>query len=340
LPDPQAIKTVGFVGLGRMGLPMAARLAEAGYDVRGFDISQAARAALRAKAPAARAAGSLTEAAADADAIVLMLPDSKAIAAVARSQGLLTAMRPGSLLIDMSSAEPAATAELAAEARAKDIWLVGAPVSGGVTGAAGGTLTIMAGGHPAAVARARPLLDELGSRVVHVGSAPGAGHALKALNNLVSAIHMLATSEAMLAGQRFGLDPAVMLDVINTSSGRSGSTQNKWPNYVLPGGYDSGFAMQLQVKDAMIGLAIERDFGPGARLAELAVELWRRAANWLPASADHTEIVRWLEQTREGLADLRSDGHQGAVWKAEVMIPPPSRTPAGAGRIAAQRAGR
>lgn len=304
MSDPQAIKIVGFVGLGQMGLPMAARLAEAGYDVRGFDISQAARDALRAKAPAARAAGSLTEAAEDADAVVLMLPDSKVIATVTRSHGLLAAMRPGTLLIDMSSAEPAATAELAAEARGKDIRLVGAPVSGGVNGAAEGTLTIMVGGQLAAVDRARPLLDKLGSRVVHVGALPGAGHALKALNNLVSAIHMLATSEAMLAGQRFGLDPAVMLDVINTSSGRSGSSQNKWPNYVLPGGYDSGFAMRLQVKDAMIGLAIEREFGTGARLAELAVELWDRAANWLPAGADHTEIVRWLEQTDEGLADF------------------------------------
>jgi 3-hydroxyisobutyrate dehydrogenase len=304
VPDPHAIKIVGFVGLGQMGLPMAARLAEADYDVRGFDISQAARDALRTKAPAVRAAGSLAEAAEDADAVVLMLPDSKVIATVTRSHGLLDAMRQGTLLIDMSSAEPAATAELAAEARGKDIQLVGAPVSGGVSGAAEGTLTIMAGGQLAAVTRARPLLDKLGSRVVHVGTLPGAGHALKALNNLVSAIHMLATSEAMLAGQRFGLDPAVMLDVINTSSGRSGSSQNKWPNYVLPGGYDSGFAMRLQVKDAMTGLAIEREFGTGAQLAELAVELWRRAANWLPASADHTEIVRWLEQTREGLADF------------------------------------
>jgi 3-hydroxyisobutyrate dehydrogenase len=309
MPDPQAIKIVGFVGLGQMGLPMAARLAEAGYDVRGFDISPPARAALRAKAPAARAAGSLAEVAEDADAVVLMLPDSKVIATVTRSHGLLAAMRQGTLLIDMSSAEPAATAELAAEALGKDIRLVGAPVSGGVIGAAGGTLTIMAGGDAAAVTRARPLLENFGSRVVHVGTHPGAGHALKALNNLISAIHMLATSEAMLAGQRFGLDPAVMLDVINTSSGRSGSSQNKWPNYVLPGGYDSGFAMRLQVKDAMIGLGITREFGTGARLAELAVELWRQAANWLPDGADHTEIVRWLEQTREGPGDLRGDGH-------------------------------
>jgi 3-hydroxyisobutyrate dehydrogenase len=294
-----AIKQVGFVGLGKMGLPMATRLAAAGYAVRGFDASEAASAALHANAPAARAAATLADAAKDADAVVLMLPDSAVIRQVAHDQGLLAAMRPGSLLIDMSSAEPAATAGLAAESSRRQIDLIGAPVSGGVSGAVQGTLTIMAGGAQEAVARATPLLAVLGSRVVHVGTMPGAGHALKALNNLISAIHMLATSEAMLAGQRFGLDPAVMLDVFNASSGRSGSTQNKWPNFVLPGTYDSGFAISLQVKDALIGLGIEHDAATGSRLAEAAVALWQQAAAWLPPGADHTEIVRWLEATRE-----------------------------------------
>lgn len=294
-----AIKRVGFVGLGKMGQPMAARLAVAGYAVRGFDTSEAARAALHANAPAARATTTLADATKDAEAVVLMLPDSAVIRQVTHDQGLLAAMRPGSLLIDMSSAEPAATAELAAESSRRQIDLIGAPVSGGVSGAVQGTLTIMAGGAADAVASATPLLEVLGSRVVHVGTMPGAGHALKALNNLISAIHMLATSEAMLAGQRFGLDPAVMLDVLNTSSGRSGSTQNKWPNFVLPGTYDSGFAISLQVKDALIGLGIERDAATGSRLAEAAVALWQQAAAWLPPGADHTEIVRWLEATRE-----------------------------------------
>ena len=152
--------------------------------------------------------------------------------------------------------------------------------------------------------RARPVLAALGSRVVHVGTMAAAGHAVKALNNLLAAISMVATSEAMLAGQRFGLDPAVMLDVINTSTGRSFATLRNWPDYVLTGGYDSGFAMDLLVKDALIGLDLEHAAGTGSRLAEVTVEMWRRAANWLPAGADHTEIVRWLEHTREGAGDF------------------------------------
>ena len=107
-----------------------------------------------------------------------------------------------------------------------------------------------------------------------------------------------------LAGQRFGLDPAVMLDVINTSTGRSFATLRNWPDYVLTGGYDSGFAMDLLVKDALIGLDLEHAAGTGSRLAEVTVEMWRRAANWLPAGADHTEIARWVQQTREGDADF------------------------------------
>jgi 3-hydroxyisobutyrate dehydrogenase len=294
-------RRIGFVGLGRMGLPMAARLAAAGFEVRGFDIAAPARAAFQQAAGGA--ADSLAAAAEGADAVILMLPDSKVIAEVTHRQGLLAAMRPGSLLIDMSSSEPAKTEELARDAEPRGIRVVGAPVSGGVTGAERGTLTIMAGGDPGAVNPARPILDALGSRVIHVGDAPGAGHALKALNNLLAAVTMLATSEAMLAGQRFGLDPAVMLDVLNTSTGRSFASERNWPEHVLTRGYDSGFAMRLLVKDALIGLGIARSAGTGSALAEEAVGLWRRAATWLPDAADHTEIVRWLEHTRQGAAD-------------------------------------
>ena len=301
---------VGFVGLGRMGLPMASRLAAAGYEVRGFDTAEPARAAFQRAAsqpaavrPAASGAvDTLAEAADGAEAVVLMLPDSNVIRAVAVDDGLLSAMRPGALLIDMSSSEPAKTEALAAVAEARAVHVVGAPVSGGVKGAADGTLTIMAGGPGPAVDGSRPILDLLGSRVIHVGDAPGAGHALKALNNLLAAITMLATSEAMLAGQRLGLDPAVMLDVINTSTGRSFATERNWPDHVLPCGFDSGFAMRLMLKDTLIGLGVEQSAGTGAALAETAAGMWRRAASWLPAGADHTEIVRWLEQTGQGAA--------------------------------------
>jgi 3-hydroxyisobutyrate dehydrogenase len=279
---------VGFIGLGAMGGPMTARLRAAGYEVRGYDISEAARRAFGKGATA-----TLREAADGTPAVVLMLPDSAVIRQVAFDDGLLDAMAPGSLLVDMSSSEPSGTAELAAAAAARGVDVVGAPVSGGVAGAVGGTLTIMAGGSADAVARARPVLEAIGSRVLHVGEGPGAGHALKSLNNLLAATTLLATSEAILAGQRYGLDPRVMLDAINTSSGRSAASQSKLPDYVLPG-RDTGFALRLMVKDVAIALGVVRETGAAAPLAEETLALWQRAAAELPPGADQVAIVDWL----------------------------------------------
>ena len=132
---------------------------------------------------------------------------------------------------------------------------------------------------------------------MHVGDV-GAGHAVKALNNLLSATHLLVTSEAMAAAAAFGLDVPVVLDAINTSSGRSGSTENKWPNFIVPGTFDSGFALRLMLKDMRIALGLAESAGTESRLSAAAVELWAQAADDLPADADHTEIARWLDRTK------------------------------------------
>ena len=164
----------------------------------------------------------------------------------------------------MSSSEPLRTRALAEKLAASGLArLVDAPVSGGVGGAERGTLTIMAGGEADTIADLAEVLSVLG-RVRHTGPV-GSGHALKALNNLLSATHLLATSEAMVAGQEFGLDPHTMLEVFNASSGRSGSTENKWPNFVLPGGYDSGFGLGLMLKDMKIATQLAApSTGPAA----------------------------------------------------------------------------
>ncbi|WP_396446118.1 NAD(P)-dependent oxidoreductase [Actinomadura sp.] len=283
---------VGFVGLGNMGSPMAGRLARAGYAVRGFDADPAARARF-AETAAASVTGTAAEAADGAEAVVMMLPDSAIVHSVAVGDGLLARMAEGAVLIDMGSSDPVRTRELASAAADRGVPLVDAPVSGGVTGARQGTLTIMAGGSPEAVAGVRGLLEAFG-RVLHVGPV-GAGHALKALNNLLSATHLLVSSEAILAGREFGLDPEVMLDAINGSSGRSGSTETKWPRFILNGGFDSGFALRLMLKDMRIAVGLAEAAGRPSRLGEAATGLWARAAELLPEDADHTEIVRWLE---------------------------------------------
>jgi 3-hydroxyisobutyrate dehydrogenase len=287
--------TVGFVGLGRMGSPMAGRLAGAGYRVLGYDVSEQAALAWARQVPGGTAAGDLGAVAAGA-AIVLMLPDSAVVTDVLVRHGLLASLPAGTVVIDMSSSVPQVTRELASQAAAAGAALVDAPVSGGVRGAEQGSLTIMVGGATADVERVRGLLDVMGKRVMHVGDV-GAGHAVKALNNLMSATHLLATSEAMAAAAEFGLDIPTVLDAVNTSSGRSGSTENKWPNFIVPRTFDSGFDLRLMLKDMRIALGLAESAHTPARLSGAAVQLWAEAAEALPADADHTEIARWLDPT-------------------------------------------
>lgn len=289
---------VGFMGLGKMGGPMSQRLAAAGYHVRGYDVSEAGLADWACRVPDGVAAVSAAAAAAGAGAVILMLPDSAVVTSVLAE--VLPAMRPGAVVVDMSSSMPQSTRDLAAEAGARRVAYVDAPVSGGVTGAESGRLTVMVGGADRDVTRVRPVLEVLGGRVAHVGGT-GAGHAVKALNNLLSATHLLATCEALDAAAAFGLDAGVVLDAINTSSGRSGSTENKWPNFIVPGTFNSGFTMRLMVKDMRIALGLAQEAGTESALAALAVSMWERAVGELGDDADHTEIARWTAR-RDGLS--------------------------------------
>ena len=284
---------VGFVGLGNMGMPMARRLAAAGYHVRGYDVSAEIMreiGGLDGFTPAPGLTGLGT------DVVLLSLPDSDVVEHVLLSEGLLDSVPEGGMVIDMSSSDPARTRDLAARAAESRVALIDAPVSGGVAGARAGSLTIMVGGSPEAFELARPMLAAIGKRVVRAGDV-GAGHAVKALNNLMSAAHLVVSSEALIAGRRFGLDPAVMLEIINGSSGRSGSTENKWPNYVLPEKFDAGFSVRLMVKDMRLALSIERATGTPSAVSEAALAAWEAALGDLSGDADHTEIARWLDRS-------------------------------------------
>jgi len=290
MPEATAGPVVAFIGLGNMGTPMVTRLVAAGYEVRGFDVSPDAVA--RLQNIGATACGTASEAANAASIVILMLPNSAIVASVVAEMTDSHSVAEGDVIVDMSSSEPVATQALAQSLQASGVALVDAPVSGGVKGAEKGSLTIMVGGGESEIARVLPVISELG-RPVRCG-AVGSGHAIKALNNSLSATHLLATSEALEAGVAFGLDPAVMLSVFNSSSGRSGSTENKWPNFVLPGTYDSGFGLALMLKDMKIALGLSESTNAPHDLSSRAVELWSAAAAELPAKADHTEIARWV----------------------------------------------
>ena len=290
--------TVAFIGLGRMGLPMAANLACAGYCLRGYDVVAGARESLAAL-EGALAVESAVAAAAGADAVVLMLPSSRHVRAVLIDDGLLDALEPPVALIDMSSSEPLETRALAELAARRGIELVDAPVSGGVRGAVEGTLTIMAGGSAEAVEASRPMLEVIGKTVRHVGGV-GAGHALKALNNMLSAAHLLASCEALAIGRAFGLDPKLLVDTINISTGRSASTERKLPEFILTGTYDAGFDLSLMVKDIGIAVSLGEELGIPAALAQRTLELWAQAGEALGAGVDHTEIARWVDASEGG----------------------------------------
>ncbi len=296
------IRRVGFVGIGNMGWPMAANLVRAGFDVTAADAAPGRAAAFAAEV-GGRPAGS-EDAAAEADAIVTMLPTSAQVADVIGQAGPL--LRPGTLVIEMSSGVPSVTQALAADLAARGVGLIDCPVSGGVARATTGELAIMAGGDAGELRRAEPVLAALGTSVHHCGGV-GAGQAMKALNNLVSAGGFLIGIEALLIGQNFGLDPALMVDVLNSSSGMNNSTQRKFKQFVLSRRFDSGFGLDLMVKD--LGIALEVGGGIPAPFAELCRELWSSAADLLGPGQDHTAVARFSETLAS--AELAAGGAPG-----------------------------
>jgi 3-hydroxyisobutyrate dehydrogenase len=290
---------IGFVGLGRMGQPMAARLAGAGFSVVGFDADADAAERFRSAGHGATAA-SLAELAGASDVVITMLPNGEVVRdvvlgpAAGGADGLIGALAPGAVLIDSSSSAPTGTRALGALLAERTIAMLDAPVSGGVAAAEAGTLSIMVGGEQRVIERCRPLLAAIGQRLFTTG-ALGSGHALKALNNLVSAAGLLAAAEALLIGRRFGLDPAVMIDVFNASTARNNSTENKFKQFILSRRFSSGFSLALMVKDLATALDLAGATATPAPFGDRCRELWSRAQRELEPDADHTAVVRWLE---------------------------------------------
>jgi 3-hydroxyisobutyrate dehydrogenase len=289
--------TVAFVGLGKMGTPMASHLVDAGWTVRAYDASPAALGAFAASRPAAFRAASPADAGAGAEAAITMLPDGAAVRQAILAGGLAAALRPGAIVVDMSSSSPMETRRLGAELDALGIGLVDAPVSGGVKRAEEGKLAVMAGGEPAAVARCRPVLACMGSAIHETGPL-GTGHAMKALNNFVSAAGLVATCEALLVGRRFGLDPGKMVDVLNASTGRNNSTELKAKQFILSGSFASGFSLALMAKDLRTAAELAEHLDMAAPMTREAADLWSEARDALGPASDHTEIFRFIEGLR------------------------------------------
>ncbi len=300
-------RRIGVIGLGNMGWPMAANLLKAGFEIAVAD-ARPGRAAQFARDLGGRAGTDAADAAAGADAVITMLPTSAEVAAV------IAAIRPalvaGSLVIEMSSGAPGVTRTLAGELASGGIALIDAPVSGGVPRAERGDLAILTGGAAADLARAEPILRALGTSIHHCGDV-GAGQAMKALNNLVSAGGFLIGIEALLVGQKFGLDPAMMVDVLNASTGMNNSTQKKFKQFVLSRRFDAGFGLDLMVKDLSIALEIGRASGTATPFAALCREMWASAAALLGPGQDHTALARLSEQLAGATLGAPETGKEG-----------------------------
>jgi 3-hydroxyisobutyrate dehydrogenase len=279
---------------------MAARLVDAGFAVTVFDVDAEVQKSF-VSVVGGSPAPSLSKLASASDAVITMLPDGRVVRRVVLGDEsdahdrLLESMPKGAVVIDMSSSSPTGTQTLALMLAEHGISMLDAPVSGGVPRAITGTLAIMVGGDKAVIGRCRPLFEAMGERIFETGIS-GSGHAMKALNNLVSAAGLIAAAEALLVGQRFGLAPSVMLDVLNASTGRNNSTENKFKQFVLSRTFDSGFTLDLMVKDLTTAVELARDTGTPALFSATCRELWAAARTILPKESDHTMVVRWFEQ--------------------------------------------
>ena len=298
---------IGFIGLGVMGAPMAGHLAKAGHALTVLDVDLA-RAEAVAAGLGARVAATPALLAADSEIVITMLPDGQVVQQVAfGAGGLVEGLQPGTLLLDTSSAEPWLTRDTGARLADRGASMVDAPVSGAAWGAEAAELVFMVGGADADIARVRPVLETMGRAVHHLGPL-GCGHAMKCLNNCITAMTFAATTEALVAGQRYGLDPAVMVDVLNQSTGGSWITQTHYHQRIFNRAFDDPFKLSLMLKDVGIATRLARETATPMPMAGLGEQLWRMADLQAPAGASISEWVRWVESLSG--TELRARGAQ------------------------------
>jgi 3-hydroxyisobutyrate dehydrogenase len=291
-----------------MGWPMAHNLAQAGLPLLVHDAEEGRRRRFAAEHGCDEALGARDFA--STEVVVTMLPDDRTVAEVVLrwDGGLAAALMPGAVVVDMSSSNPVATRELGDELGSSGVELIDAPVSGGISRAADGTLSIMIGtDSEEALARARPVLEVLGGKLFRTGPR-GSGHAMKALNNFLGAAAYATLAEALRIGEHFGLEPAGMLDVINNSTGRSFNSEVVFPQDVVTGRYGTGFALGLLAKDAGIAAALAQDADVDAPACRLVAERWAAALAGLGPAADHSEAHKqWWTQSAPSRAIMSSE---------------------------------
>jgi 3-hydroxyisobutyrate dehydrogenase-like beta-hydroxyacid dehydrogenase len=286
---------IGFIGIGVMGAPMAGHLAKAGYALTLHDIiyekaervSEVHKGVRVAQAPRAVAEAS--------DIVITMLPSGKYVREVSLGDsGLIDGFQAGALLLDTSSCEPWLTIETAKALAEKGVDMVDAPVSGALSGAQSAELVFMVGGEKGPVMRVSPLLQIMGKQVFHLGPL-GAGHTMKCINNLLSALIFMVTTEGLTIGKQYGLDPNVMTDVLNLSTGGSWISQTQIRQRVTNRKFDDSFRLDLMVKDIGIAMELASSQGLPLPLSALGHQLWKAAGRYVKKGSNISYLVQWIE---------------------------------------------
>ena len=280
---------IGVIGLGNMGLGMVRTLLREGFSVVGFDLSADRQAA--AAQDGATIVASQKELFGACETIILSLPTAAHVKGVLTgADGLAACDYAPRLVIDTTTSEPDVTRDLDAVLRPLGHILIDAPVSGGPSGANAGQLTMMVGGADADFAKAMPVLTTLGGKITHVGPV-GAGHAVKIVNNMLVASHLLTMREAVRLGNAAGVETENLISALNAGSGRSAISEVNYPKWVMNGAFDSGFTMGLMRKDVRLAMALATDKKVDMPLSELAGAIWAQSTVQLADDADFNRIT-------------------------------------------------
>lgn len=286
---------LGFVGVGKMGSRMARRLIEHGYTVTVYDVNPAAVEPF--KDTPGGVAASLRELARQSDAVLASLPTPASVEQVALGPGgLAEEMRPGSVFIDLSTTGVEIEGRVAAALAGRGIEVLDAPVSGGVRGAEEGTLSVMVAGRREVFETYLPVLRVIGRNVFYISPRPGLGQAMKLVNNLLSATALAASAEAVVLATKLGLDPKLVVDVLNVSSGRNSATQDKFPRAILNRTFDYGFTTELMVKDLNLAVAMARQQRFPLFIGRMVEQVWELAVYEGLGPEDFTTIVKVFER--------------------------------------------
>jgi 3-hydroxyisobutyrate dehydrogenase-like beta-hydroxyacid dehydrogenase len=285
---------LGFVGVGRMGGPMANRLLDAGYRLCIYDVSEDATKVLVARG--AELAASPAEVASRAEIVFMSLPTPDVVRAVALSGngGLINGSKVRTV-VDLSTTGPGVAGEVSARLAERHIGWVDAPVSGGVTGATAGTLAVMVSCPEATLRQMEPVLRVFG-KLFHTGEKPGLAQTAKLANNLLAAAALVATSEVMAMGVKAGLDAKVLIDIINASSGRNSASQDKFPRAILPRTFDFGFATGLSYKDVRLCVDEAESLGVPMVVGGAVREMLAVTQARFGATSDFTHVAKLLEE--------------------------------------------